>query len=130
MANRFFLGKEVAYDEEMMEFIQNKQQIDSCIDDDETESAKDLQEIYNLLECSVMSQKQYVATKLSQWGLSYAEISELMGTTPNAVGLLLLKARGKKEKINKLLREYIEAEEIIQNAKVKFYNRPLKSDLE
>ena len=130
MAKQFFLGKEVAYEEEMLEFIQNQQQIDSCIDSDTTESAKDLQEIYNLLEYNVMSEKQYLVMKLVQWGLTYVEIGELMEISPNAVGLQLMRARQKKAKINKLLEGYISAEEKIQDLKVKFMRRPLKSDME
>ena len=130
MAKQFFLGKEVAYSEDMLEFIQNQQQMDSCIDSDTTESAKDLQEMYNLLEYNVMSEKQYVAMKLIQWGLTYAEIADLTDSTPNAIGLLVHKARQKKAKIDKLLEGYISAEDKIQDLKVKFMRRPLKSDME
>ena len=130
MANRFFLGKEVACESSMLEYIQDMKQIESGIDEDETESCADLQSLYDLLEYSVMTDKQYITKRLISWGLTYGEVAELMGTTNNAVGMLLLKARKKREKINKLLTGYLEAEEIIQNAKVKFMNRPLKSDLE
>ena len=130
MANNFY-GKEISYDETMMEFIRTKQEeeLADCIEDT-TESAKDLQEIYNLLEFNAMSQKQYVITKLISWGLTYAEVGELMDMTPNAVGLSLMRARQKKSKIDKLLKDYMDSEELIQDLKVKFYSRPLKSDLE
>ena len=131
MAKQFFYGKEIAYSEDMLDFIMSKQEeeLADCIEDT-TESAKDLQEIYNLLEFNVMSEKQYIVTKLIEWGLTYTEIGELMDISPNAVGLQLMRARQKKEKINQLLKGYIEVEEKIQDIKIKFYNRPLKSDLE
>ena len=129
MSNKFY-GREISYSGDVLEFIQNQQQIESGIDEDETESCEDLQSLYNILEFSCMSEKQYIAMKLSQWKLTHVEIAELLSTTPNAVGLLVHKGRKKKLKINKLLEEYLDAEEKIQNAKVKFYNRKLKSDME